>query len=228
MSAPVLIILDFEKEFVLITNASLVSVGAILQQDQGEGLQPVCYASKKLNPTETRYLAYERELLAIIWSVGLWRSYLDCLPFRIQSNHSFLRYLPNQSTTNRRVWKWISVLQSYDCSIEHIPGLKNPADSLSRRWGGEELVNVTAKEEDAEFVRLLRVGKDASDQDIQEALNRVFGKQEDKTGLPEDAKDMGHILLDDEVGEDSWFCPSHKSTTLAVTHSSVRVDRSIR
>ena len=87
---------------------------------------------------------------------------------------------------------------------------------------------MTAKEEDAEFVRLLRVGKDASDQDIQEALNRVFGRQEDKTGLPEDTKDMGHILLDDEVGEDSWFCPSHKSTTLAVTRSSVRVDRSIR
>ena len=66
MSAPVLIIPDFEKEFVLTTDASLVSVRAILQQDQGEGLQPVCYASRKLNPAETRYSAYERELLAII------------------------------------------------------------------------------------------------------------------------------------------------------------------
>ena len=56
----------------------------------------------------------------------------------------------------------------------------------------------------------------------------MFGRQEDKTGLPEDTEDIGHILLDDEVGEDSWFCPSHKSTTLAMTRSSVRVDRSIR
>ena len=48
VSTPILIIPNFEKEFVLTTDASLVSVGAILQQDHGQGLQPVYYASKKL------------------------------------------------------------------------------------------------------------------------------------------------------------------------------------
>ena len=84
-----------------------------------------------------------------------------------------------------------------------------------------------AKEEDAELVKMLQVRKDATNQDIQEALNRVFGRKDVATGLPKDAENYGHILLDNEVGEDSWFCPSSQTATLAVTRSSVRVDRSL-
>ena len=66
-------------------------------------------------------------------------------------------------------------MQSFDCSIEHIPGIKNPADSLSRRWTGEKEVNLVAKDEDAEVVRSIRVKKDAHDQKIQDVLNKAFG-----------------------------------------------------
>ena len=65
VTAPVLQLPDFEREFVVTTDASEVSVGGILQQDFGNGLQPVCYESRKLNPAETRYSAYEREFLGI-------------------------------------------------------------------------------------------------------------------------------------------------------------------
>ena len=75
--APVLKIPDFDLPFVLTTDASLVSVGAILQQDFGQGLQPVAYESRKLNPAETRYSAYERELLGMVWAIGKWRHYLE-------------------------------------------------------------------------------------------------------------------------------------------------------
>ena len=63
MTAPVLIFPDFQKTFVLTTDASLVAVGGILQQDHGHGLQPIAFASKKVNAAEVRYSAYERELL---------------------------------------------------------------------------------------------------------------------------------------------------------------------
>ena len=72
VTAPVLQLPNFDKEFTVTTDASEVSVGAILQQDFGSGLQPVCYKSRKLNPAETRYKAYGRELLGIIWAVGKW------------------------------------------------------------------------------------------------------------------------------------------------------------
>ena len=40
------------------------AVGAILEQDFGNGLQPVAFANRKLNDAKMRYSAYEQELLA--------------------------------------------------------------------------------------------------------------------------------------------------------------------
>ena len=61
---------DFDREFVVTTDARLVSVGAILEQKFGQGLQPVAFVSRKLNSAETRYSAYKRELLGIVWAIG--------------------------------------------------------------------------------------------------------------------------------------------------------------
>ena len=110
VSAPVLQLPDFDREFTVTTDASEVSVGGILQQNFGQGLQPVAYESRKLNPTECRYSAYEREMLGIVWAVGKWRHYLAGQHFVIQTDHDSLKNLPNQPSVNRRVWKWIQVL----------------------------------------------------------------------------------------------------------------------
>ena len=101
---------DFDRSFVVTTDASLVSVSAILAQDFGQGLQPVAYESRKLNPTETRYSAYERELLGIVCAIGKWRHYLEGKHFIFQTDNSSLRHLPNQPSVNRRIWKWGSIL----------------------------------------------------------------------------------------------------------------------
>ena len=117
---------DFERPFVVTTDASLVSVGAILEQDFGQGLQPVAFESRKLNPSETRCSAYERELLGIVWAIGKWRHYFEGRKFIVQTDHSSLRHLPNQPSVNRRIWKWVSILQGYDIEIRHIPGQDQP------------------------------------------------------------------------------------------------------
>ena len=51
-TAPVLRLPDFERQFVVTTDASDVAIGAILEQDFGSGLQPTAFLSRKLNPTE--------------------------------------------------------------------------------------------------------------------------------------------------------------------------------
>ena len=76
-TAPVRRLLDFEKQFVVTTDTSDVAVGTILEQDFGSGLQPVAFASRKLNSTEIHYSAYERELLGIVWAISQWKHYFQ-------------------------------------------------------------------------------------------------------------------------------------------------------
>ena len=53
------------------------AVGAVLQQDQGKGLQPIAYLSKKMLDAETRYPVHEQELLAIIVALKCVAALLD-------------------------------------------------------------------------------------------------------------------------------------------------------
>ena len=131
-------------------------------------MQPICYDSKKLNPAECQYSAYERELLGSIWAVGKWRHYLAGNHFTIQTDHDSLCNLPNQPAMNRRVWKWIQVLQGYDCDIVHIARKSNPAGHLSRRSIRELKSMVDVHTTGESMVQRLRLGEGkATDEGIQ-------------------------------------------------------------
>ena len=106
VTAPVLRLPDFDHQFVVTTDASDVAIGAILQQDTGMGLQPIAYASRKLQQAEVCYSTYERELLGIVWALGHWKHYFQGpYPIVIQTDHAPLRHLPNQASINSRIWK---------------------------------------------------------------------------------------------------------------------------
>ena len=111
-TAPVLRLPNFEKQFVITLDEINVAVGAILEQNFGSGPQPIAFASRKLNATEIRYSAYEREMLGIVWALGQWKHYFQRPhPIIIRTDHAPLRHLPNQTSVNSRVWRWISILQ---------------------------------------------------------------------------------------------------------------------
>ena len=177
-TAPVLRLPDFDHQFVVTTDASDVAIGAILQQDVGMGLQPIAFASRKLQQAEIRYSAYERELLGIVWALGQWKHYFQGPhPIIIQTDHAPLRHLPNQASVNSRIWKWLSILQGYNVDIQHIPGKRNPADSLSRQSVEDALVKKSSVHDaNAAYVQKLRVPEDASDDQIQAALNQLFSQ----------------------------------------------------
>ena len=178
-TAPVLMLPDFEKQFVVTTDASDAAVGAILEQDFGNGLQPIAFASRKLNNAEMRYSAYERELLGIVWAIAQWKHYFRGLhSVVIQTDHAPLRHLPNQASVNTRVWKWINIMQGYNLEIRHIPGKRNPADTLSRQDKKDALGRKTAvNDANADLVNELRIPSDADDEAIQEALKKLFNAQ---------------------------------------------------
>ncbi|CAI7896380.1 unnamed protein product [Closterium sp. NIES-54] len=100
-SALVLILPDPEKDYVIEADASDHAVGAVLMQDQGKGLQPIAYLSKKLHGAELNYPIQDKEALAIITAFKTWRCYLEGRKTTIYTDHCSLKYLKTQLTLSR-------------------------------------------------------------------------------------------------------------------------------
>lgn len=134
MSAPVLVLPDPNVPYVVHVDASGYAVGAVLQQDQGKGLQPIAFLSKKMLDAETRYPVHEQELLAIIHALSTWRHYLHGRKFKVLTDHRSLQHFKTQPLLSNRQSRWKDVIANFDFDIEYIEGKKNVvADGLSRR-----------------------------------------------------------------------------------------------
>jgi transposase InsO family protein len=134
-SAPVLILPDPSKPFVLNCDSCKFAIGATLQQDHGNGLQPVAYRSKKLSKAERNYDVREREFMAILDACSHWRHYLHSdEPFVLKSDHSSLVHYMTMPNLTGRLARWVLKMQDFHCKLEYVPGPQNVvADALSRR-----------------------------------------------------------------------------------------------
>jgi hypothetical protein len=104
---PVLTIIDPMKgNIVLCTNASDLAIGAVLIQDK----RVIAYESHKLSPAKLNYPVHEKELLAVIHSLKVWRHYLLGVKFKIETDHQSLKYLSTQPNLSRRQYRWVELL----------------------------------------------------------------------------------------------------------------------
>ena len=133
-TAPVLLLPDPTKPFVVTTDASEFAIGACLSQDQGNGDQPVAYESRKLSPAEQNYPTHEKELLAIVHAIRTWKIYLESQKFTVITDHASLEYIKTQSNLSKRQARWLDTLQSHTFDVKYWPGKSNVvADALSRQ-----------------------------------------------------------------------------------------------
>ena len=134
VQAPILAYPTSEDTFILDTDASAHSVGAVLLQVQHGEEKVIAYASKTLRDGQRNYCATKRELLAVIIFVRQFHHYLWGRKFLIRTDHASLSWLLNFKEPKGMLARWISVLDTYDYQIEHRPGRKHGnADSLSRK-----------------------------------------------------------------------------------------------
>jgi hypothetical protein len=132
--APVLIVPDPNKPYMVVTDASGFAIGAALCQDHGNGLQPCAYISRKMNNHEVNYPVHEQELLAIIHALREWRHYLHGNQFTVVTDHRSLQYLQTQPNLSARQVRWSEFLQQFDFIVTYRSGKENHvADALSRR-----------------------------------------------------------------------------------------------
>lgn len=132
--------LSGECPIYLFTDASNHGTGAWLGQGPDpDHAFPVAYDSRSLSAAERNYPTHEKELLAIVRALKLWRPLLLDVPIQVQTDHFTLKWFLQQRDLSERQKRWLGVLSRFDLRIDHISGVNNfIADALSRLGGVDD------------------------------------------------------------------------------------------
>jgi hypothetical protein len=96
-NAPLLLMPEFQKPFILYVDASMEGLGAALHQLQiikdmpVEG--PICFISRQLNNSERRYGASQLECLCLVWALEKLHYYLDGSVFEVITDCTALKII---------------------------------------------------------------------------------------------------------------------------------------
>ncbi len=149
-------------------DASADHVGAALQQRRSAvaDWQPLAFFSKKLEPAQMRYSAFDRELFACVAGICHFCYMLDGRPFTIYTDHKPLTFAlgkvsePWTAMQSRQ----LSYVAEFTTDIQHIPGSENiVADTLSRppqaalpaaATGGPAVATVAASPVSLDYARI--------------------------------------------------------------------------
>ena len=74
-------------------DASDYAVGAVLEQTKDRKHHTIAYASKTLTRAQVKYATTEKELLAVVFAIDKFRSYLVRAKIIVYTDHAALKYL---------------------------------------------------------------------------------------------------------------------------------------
>ena len=162
----------------LLTDSSDYALGAILTQVYEDDNQKIVVcASRTLKGPEINYFTSEKEMLAIIWSVEKFETYLFGAKITIKTDHRALTFLKICKFLSPRLMRWALSIQHYDIDIEYIRGKDNIiADLFSRTLYGDQSLS---KKIDYDAVVASILARDPSNQIIEKLTNISFWQDQD-------------------------------------------------
>ncbi|KAL0401769.1 UNVERIFIED_CONTAM: Enzymatic polyprotein [Sesamum latifolium] len=114
-------------------DASNYAVGDVLGQWIEKTHHAIYYASKTWDAAQCNYSTTKKELLAIVFALDKFRSYLLGSKIVVFSDHAALKHLLSKKEFKPRLIRWILLLQEFDLTIKDRKESENLiADHLSR------------------------------------------------------------------------------------------------
>jgi len=137
ITAPVLSLPDYDKEFIIRTDASRKGIGGVLiQKDEDGNEHPLHFVSRTLKSAELNYSVTDLEGLAAFYCVKKFKHYIcggKHEPILITDHKPLVGFFKNTEPTSSRHTKWIIFLSSLKVKVKYEEGKKNVvADALSR------------------------------------------------------------------------------------------------
>ncbi|XP_076929188.1 uncharacterized protein LOC143593442 [Bidens hawaiensis] len=133
VQAPILQPLDWTKPFEIMCDASDTTIGAVLGQRFDKKPVGIYYASKMLSEAQLNYTTTEKELLAVVYALDKFWSYIWGSKVVVYSDHNAVRYLMEKQDVKPQLIRWVLLLQEFDLEIRDKKGCENVvADHLSR------------------------------------------------------------------------------------------------
>ena len=113
LSSPVLTAPNFDKQFKLYMDASDVGVGAVLQQEDDQGIDhSISYFSKNFDESQRRYSTVEKETLALLLALKHFDVYLNMTaePVLIYTDHNPIMFINKMKEKNQHLLRWSLIL----------------------------------------------------------------------------------------------------------------------
>ena len=135
ITSPVLCFPDMKRDFILDTDASFDTIGAVLAQKDDQGKERVvAYGSRSMNSHEKGYCVTRKELLAMYYFCNHFRHFLYGKRFTLRTDHKAITFMLNtKKPITSQFQTWINYLSSLDMKLEFRKGsLHTNADMLSR------------------------------------------------------------------------------------------------
>ena len=140
-TSPCLKFFDLNLPTRLKPDAISEGLGALLEQNHGseeeERWHPIVYASRALQPYETRYAQIEKEILSVVFGTEHFHEYLYGCHFTVYNDHQPVKSIFSKSIIDcpPHIQCFFLKLQKYDFVLEYSPGKTMVvSDALSRAY----------------------------------------------------------------------------------------------
>jgi transposase InsO family protein len=144
--SPVLISLNYSKDFQVFSFASEDTIAGVLLQKNEEGQeQPIAFMSKALQNSELNYTSMEKQAYALVKSLKHFRVYIGYSKVVGYVPHSAVKDILGQQDCLGVRGKWVSKIQEYDLEIKPTKLIKGQGLAQMLTEGNEQALDLVCQ-----------------------------------------------------------------------------------